>query len=105
MIYPNNEYDESEDADSFMKLLYILFKAEMTPEEMKYQLTENYGIIMTEELAEEVENMCNLSQGIRAEGIAKGLVKGRAEGVMSLMDNMNISMEKAMDYLNITKDI
>ena len=53
--------------------------------------------------------MCNLSQGIRdearAEGLAKGKAEGRAEGVMSLMSNMNISMEKAMNYLNITEDI
>ena len=57
----------------------------------------------------EVEDMCNLSQGIRdearAEGLAKGKAEGRAEGVMSLMSNMNISMEKAMNYLNITEDI
>ncbi len=117
MLYPNNEYDKNEEADSFMNMLYILFKAEMTPEDKKYQLCENYGILMTKELAKEVEDMCNLSQGIRDEARAEGLAKGRAEGmargrakglseaVKSLMNSMNLSMDKAMDCLNIAKDI
>ncbi len=69
--------------------------------------------------------MCNLSQGIRNEGRMEGLIAGRAEGreeglakgkvegkaeglseaVMSLMHNMDLSMEKALDALNITEDI
>ena len=117
MIYLNNEYDKSEEEDSFMELLYTLFKAEMTPEDKKYQLSENYGILMTKELAKEVEDMCNLSQGIRNEARAEGLAKGRAEGltegemkerilnVKNLMLSLSIDVDKALDLLNISEDL
>ncbi len=117
MLYPNNEYDKNEETDSFMNMLYVLFKAEMTPEDKKYQLSENCGILMTKELAKEVEDMCNLSQGIRNEARAEGLAKGRAEGltegemkerilnVKNLMLSLSIDVDKALDLLNISEDL
>ena len=52
--------------------------------------------------------MCSLSQGVENRGIAKGVILGRAEGILqgtenaqlscirSLMQNLNISAEQAM---------
>ena len=65
----------------------------------------------------EVEDMCNLSQGIRNEARAEGLAKGRAEGltegamkerilnVKNLMLSLSIDVDKALDLLNISEDL
>ena len=55
--------------------------------------------------------MCNLSDGVEARGIAKGIERGRAEGkteailssIESLMKNTGWPMEQVMLVLNIPK--
>lgn len=54
---------------------------------------------MTEELEEEVERMCNLSEGIERRGIEQGV----AQSIGSIMRKMNYTMEQAMDVLEIPK--
>ena len=57
--------------------------------------------------------MCNLSQGIKAEGIAEGIAKGKSEGiakatlrhVKNLMLKNNMSAADAMDILDVENDI
>ena len=125
MIYPNSEYDIHDDEYSLMEMLYILFKANLSPQDKKYQLKENYGIMMSREIDKEVEDMCNLSQGILNEGRNKGLIEGRAEGlvegraeglvegqiegqtsiVVHMMKTTNQSMNEVMDMLGIDEAI
>ena len=81
MIYPNSGYDLNDQEHSLMEMLYILFKAKMTPSDKKCQLEKNYGIMMTKQIDEEVEEMCNLSQGLRAEGIKQGIKQGITQGI------------------------
>jgi predicted transposase YdaD len=53
--------------------------------------------------------MCNLSEGVRDEGIAIGLERGREEGreentiasIKNLMKNLKLSLEQAMNTLEI----
>jgi predicted transposase YdaD len=53
--------------------------------------------------------MCNLSKGVKDEGIEIGLVRGRAEGdekrtiisIENLMETLKLSMQQAMDALKI----
>ncbi len=47
MIYPKREYDIKDDKNGMMKMLNLLFKAKMPAEDKKYQLSKNYGIMMT----------------------------------------------------------
>ena len=63
-----------------MRLLSVLLSTEMTAEEKKKILSEEFYIDMTEELDQEVSSMCNLSEGILEKGIQAGIVRGRAEG-------------------------
>ncbi len=109
MVYPKNNYDVNDEDHSFMELLHILFKAKLSAEDKKYQLTKNYGIMMTRKIAEEVEGMCNLSQGIKNEGIAEGLAKGKTDNtilnVKNLMESLNIDVDKALDILKISDDL
>ena len=53
-------------------MLYILFQADMPAEDKKYQLSENYGIMMTRAIDKEMDGMCDLSKGVREEGRAEG---------------------------------
>jgi predicted transposase YdaD len=54
-------------------------------------------------------NMCNLSEGVKNEGIKIGLELGREEGseentivsVKSLMKNLKLSIDQAMNALDI----
>ena len=68
--------------------------------------------------------MCNVSEGIWEEameqgiekgieqgiekgiekGIEQGVLKGRLESIRNLMDRMNLSVEVAMDSLNIPEE-
>lgn len=113
MIHPESIYDVSDEDHSFMELLHILFKADMPPEDKKMQLSENYGILMTRKIAEEVDTMCNLSQGIMNEGLAKGRAEGLAEGEMkerillvkNLMESLNMDIDNALDALKISDDL
>lgn len=53
--------------------------------------------------------MCDLSKGVRAEGIAEGLEKGRVEMAISMvigfMKTTNKSMDEVMDMADIDKTI
>lgn len=67
-----------------LKFLEVLLSSRAA-EEKKKILTEDFGVAMTETLEQEVREMCNLSQGVKAEGIqqgiAQGIQKGLAEGI------------------------
>ena len=83
MIYPGKDYPSTkafEENHDLMEMLFILFIAKWKAEDKKARLKEKYGIIMTQEIESEVDYMCNLSQGIREEGLTEGLEKGVAKG-------------------------
>ncbi|MCR0204764.1 hypothetical protein MKC66_08520, partial [[Clostridium] innocuum] len=103
-----------------LELLNILFIAKLPVKDMKEQL-QKYDIIMTKEIESEVQNMCNLSDGIEERGIMKGLQQGMAQGlaqgkaeekidstllhVKNLMLAASVNAEKAMDMLGVEADI
>ena len=67
---------------------------------------------MTEDIEEEVREMCNLGEAIEQMGIEKGMEKGMKQGhessllqsIKNLMDSMKWSAQQAMDALKIPKD-
>lgn len=128
MIYPGKDYTsqkEFKDNCDLMEMLFILFIAKLKAEDKKAKLKEKYDIIMTQEIESEVDYMCNLSQGIREEGLAEGLTKGRIEGraeglekgvakgridttlyyVNRLVYKNNFSVTEAMDLLDVDEKI
>ncbi|MCR0392748.1 hypothetical protein MKD04_15510, partial [[Clostridium] innocuum] len=121
MIYPGKQYDHKKDhtdehLHSLLELLNILFIAKLPVKDMEEQL-QKYDIIMTKEIESEVQNMCNLSDGIEERGIMKGLQQGMAQGlaqgkidstllhVKNLMLAAGVNAEKAMDMLGVEADI
>ena len=103
-------------------MLNLLFIAKLSAEEKKKKLKNDYRINMTKEIEEEVEIMCNLSQGIkeegRIEGLAEGRVEGRAEGraeekltstimhVQAMLERFpDMTATEAMDILKVEEEL
>lgn len=61
--------DADKESDlEILDLLNILFSPSTSPEEKKQRLNDDFHIAMTEEFESEVQNMCNLSNGLVALG-------------------------------------
>lgn len=67
--------------DDAIRLLSKLFTPNRTAEEKKKVLTEEFGISMTREVEQEVEEMCNLSMGVLERGYQQGMAQGMVEGM------------------------
>ena len=67
-------------AGSLLKLLTVLFASQKTLEEKKFIISNEFDIKMNSEMAQEVDEMCNLSDGVYEAGKAAGMAKGQAEG-------------------------
>ena len=59
---------------------------------------------MTRTMDEEMTVMCNLSQGVEARGIAKGVTRGLVIALKSLMNSTGMSREQAMAALEIPEN-
>ena len=102
-------------ADDFMglqndviKMLSVLLSRNLDAKERMNILQDSFDIAMTEKVKQEVDEMCNLSQGIREEGRlegeAQGVLKERLKNVKALMDNYKVSAQEAMKTLKITHE-
>ena len=60
-------------------LLRSLFSTTMEVEE-KLKILEGYGVPVTADVEEEVDDMCNLGQGVFEDGLQRGRMQGRQEG-------------------------
>lgn len=95
-----------EEADTgILKLLEVLLSSKRKAEEKKRILKEEFFIQMDSALESEVTLMCNLSKGVREEGIQQGIQQGRQETLMesiaNLMRSMKLTCEQAMAALGI----
>ena len=114
MIYTVDDYMDLQ--DNVIKMLSVLLSRNLEAKERMSILEKNFHIAMTEKVKQEVDEMCNLSQGIREEGRLEGREEGRLEGeaqgvlkerlknVKALMDNYKVSAQEAMKTLKITHE-
>ena len=72
---------DTENYTGILKFLDVLLSSSRAATEKKKILEEEFGVAMSEELEREVLIMCNLSQGVKAEGREEGLREGRKEGI------------------------
>ena len=72
-------------AGSLLKLLTVLFASPKTLEEKKFIISNEFDIKMNSDMEQEVDEMCNLSDGVyeagKAAGMAAGIAAGKAEGL------------------------
>ena len=108
--------ENEENYGGILQLLNVLLSSELQAEEKKRLLERDFDLAMTTTMEEEVDLVCNLSEGVlkrgwergmeagRVEGRAKGRVEGRVESICSLMDSMNLTLDQAMDALKIPEE-
>ena len=92
---------ESEAETGILKLLEVLLSSEREAEEKKRILQEEFSIEMNTTLESEVTLMCNLSKGVREEGIQQGRREMLMESIVNLMGAMKLTGEQAMAALGI----
>lgn len=67
--------------NNLIKFLGVLFQNELSAREKKDILEKDFNIPMTETFESEVDDMCNLSQGVAEEAMQKGIEKGIEQGI------------------------
>ena len=110
MIYTAVDFMDLQ--DDVIKMLSVLLSRNLDAQERMNILEDSFGIAMTEKVKQEVDEMCNLSKGIREEGEAIGIVKGEAIGelkerlknVNALMDSLKVSALDAMEILKFSPE-
>ncbi len=82
----------------------------------KQVLESEYDIKMSAEMQTEVYEMCDYSLGVYDRGVEKGIEKGLVQGIAqgsentllenikSIMKNLGMSLDKALEALNVPKD-
>ena len=99
-------------------LLQLLFRKEnMSGDERNEILKEKYNIHLTEEQREELNTMCNLSEGIVdrvtervtksvTDSVTKSVKRSDAiESVRNVMVNLRLDINQAMDVLNVPTEM
>jgi hypothetical protein len=78
---------EKESELEILNLLNVLFSPSMSSKKKKEILSNDFNIAMTRELESEVQNMCNLSDGIFELGRQEGRQEGESR-VLSLIQKL-----------------
>ena len=102
MIYTAKDFMDLQ--DDVIKMLSVLLSRNLDAQERMNILEDSFGIAMTEEVKQEVDEMCNLSKGIREEGEAIGELKERLKNVNALMDSLKVSALDAMEILKFSPE-
>lgn len=89
--------ENDQNYDGVLKLLEVLLSSDRLAEEKKLILTNDFNIKMTQKLDEEVSVMCNISKGVEAKGMEKGILNS----IRNLMDSMKLTAEQAMAALRV----
>lgn len=100
-ISPNNEkiQENIKEQDTIKskelcRMLNTLFSNELGKKERLIKLENEFDISIDNDLKEEVEEMCNLGQGILERGEARGRQEGIREGRQEAREEMAIEMYK-----------
>ena len=73
---------QRETQDKLLRLLRLLFRSKLSAQEKKRRLKEEYNLDILQDFEKEVDEMCNLSEGIFEQGIEQGLAQGMERGIM-----------------------
>ena len=79
-----------------------LFHSTRAVTEKKKILEEEFGVAMNEELEREVFVMCNLSQGVKAEGRDEGINIGEMRMLVKQVRKGRVTIEEAAEDAGMT---
>ena len=102
MIYTAKDFMDLQ--DDVIKMLSVLLSRNLDAQERMNILEKDFNIAMTEEVKQEVDEMCNLSKGVREDGRAEGELKERLKNVNALMDSLKVSALDAMEILKFSPE-
>ena len=66
--------------DKLLNMLRLIFKENLTTKEKTKKLKDEYDLSISGEMGEEMDTMCNLSEGIYERGIRYGERRGEKRG-------------------------
>lgn len=89
---------DTENYTGILKFLDVLLSSSRAAAEKKKILEEEFGVAMSEELEREVLIMCNLSQGVKAEGISIGEMRM----LIKLVRKGRLTVEEAAEDAGMT---
>ncbi len=103
MLGVTNEIPENKGMELFRLLSTILTDKESAETRIAI-LREEFGFAAQEAdaMKEEVDTMCNLSQGIKERAMSQGISQSLVENIENLMDSLGITLEKACELLKTT---
>ena len=87
MIGLAKELPEHDETYELHRLLGALLSMELTVDEKLEIIGSEYDIPLEENFRRDVSTMCNLSQGVKEEGIAIGRREGHAELILKMYKN------------------
>ena len=97
---------DSENYTGILKFLDVLLSSSKAAAEKKKIFEEEFGVAMSEELEKEVLIMCNLSQGVKAEGREEGRREGISIGkigmLVQLVQDGDLKPERAAEKAEMT---
>ena len=100
--------DHTKTENRLLKILDVLFAENICASE-KHKLLEHMGIAMTEETKEEVNEMCNLGEGIYEKGIERGIERGENKLLARMIASGKLTLEEISEItgveLNAVKQI
>ena len=102
MIYTADDFMDLQ--NDIIKMLSVLLSRNLAAKERMNILEDSFDIVMTEKVNQEVDKMCNLSQGVRADGRAEGELKERLKNVKAIMDSLKVSAIEAMNILKFSSE-
>lgn len=84
------------------KTLWFVIPFDQSSHREKKILEEEFGVAMNEELEREVLVMCNLSQGVKAEGREEGINIGEMRMLVQLVRDGDLKIERAAEKAKMT---
>lgn len=85
-----------------INMLSTLLSQDISPEEKKKKLENDFHFPMSEQLEREVVSMCNLGEAIEEQGIEKGIQEGKSLAIYEMVSAGDISPELGAKKLNIS---
>lgn len=73
--------EKNQNHTGIFKLLDTLLSPELSASDKKQILENDFNISMNQDLGKEIDDMCNLSQGVWRRGIEEGIEQGIAQGL------------------------
>ena len=101
MIYTADDFMDLQ--NDVIKMLSVLLSRNLDAKERMNILEDSFDIAMTEKVKQEVDEMCNLSQGVRAEGEAMGELKERKKIILNMLNKKRL-LSDILDITEASKD-